>query len=152
MIDNLARKELDLNHDFSATREQIYRAFVEPDQLARWFGPVGYHVPRENIDVDPRVGGALSFVMVSDKDPGVVAPINATFAEVVENELLVAEELPDPSEEDDVGIRRLRLEFLTEGGGARLHVRQGPFTSKGEKRARAGWEGSFAKLESLLRS
>ena len=54
----------------------------DPDQLSEWFGPVGYSVPRETVDMDVRVGGHERFTMVADDPaypPG--GPVNATFDE-----------------------------------------------------------------------
>ena len=70
------------------SRELVYRAFVDPDQLAQWFGPVGCSVPRDSIEIDARVGGHLRFVMTA---PDVRSPVDATFTEVVKNELLAGE-------------------------------------------------------------
>ena len=43
MNDNTA--ELRIERTFDAPRELVYRAFTNPDQIAAWFGPVGYSVP-----------------------------------------------------------------------------------------------------------
>jgi uncharacterized protein YndB with AHSA1/START domain len=32
--------------------------------MAQWFGPVGYSVPRDSIEIDARAGGRERFVMV----------------------------------------------------------------------------------------
>ena len=37
-------QELVIEREFDAPRDRVYRAFVDPDQLAAWFGPVGYSV------------------------------------------------------------------------------------------------------------
>jgi uncharacterized protein YndB with AHSA1/START domain len=143
--------ELVITRVFDAPRELVYRAFVDPDQLSQWFGPVGWSVPRDTVDLDPRPGGHQRFTMVSDDDPGQTSPINATFEEVVENELLVGSEevkgfpgLPD-------GTRlRMRLEFHDEDGKTRLVIRQGPFTEELAEMTREGWTSSFTKLDALL--
>ena len=46
-----------LERDFAAPPEQVYRAFTDPDRLAEWFGPLGFHVPRSTVRVDARPGG-----------------------------------------------------------------------------------------------
>src|ERR1022692_4800442 len=84
--------ELVITKIFDAPRELVYRAFTDPDQLAQWFGPVGFSVPRDTVEIDARVGGQYKFVMVSDDDPSMAPPVNATFTEVVENELLAGSE------------------------------------------------------------
>ena len=145
-------RELVITRVFRAPRELVYRAFVDPDQLAAWFGPVGYSVPRDTVDVDTRVGGHQRFTMVSDADHTQRSPVDATFVEVVENELLVGEERWDgvPGMQDG-GVMQLRLEFHDLGDGTtRLELRQGPYTGEMEGMARMGWESSFTKLDALL--
>jgi uncharacterized protein YndB with AHSA1/START domain len=61
-----AANELVITRVFDAPRELVYRAFVDPDELAQWFGPVGWSVPRDSVSVDPRVGGHQVFTMVND--------------------------------------------------------------------------------------
>lgn len=39
--------------------------------------------------MDVRVGGHQRFVMVNDENPAWASPVNGTFTEVIENELLV---------------------------------------------------------------
>jgi len=41
---------------FDAPRERVFRAFAEPEQLVKWWGPTGMRVVDHDIDV--RVGGA----------------------------------------------------------------------------------------------
>ena len=135
---------------FDAPPALVYRAFVDPDQLARWFGPVGFHV--EDIDSDVRVGAHQRMVMTAD-DGSMRSQMDTTFTEVIENKLLVGtqvvpEGVPVPS---GMTHMPLRLEFHEEEGGrTRLVVHQGPYTPDFENMARMGWEGSFTKLDALL--
>ena len=137
--------DLVITRIFDAPRELVYRAFVDPDQLVRWFGPAGWSVPRDSVSIDARAGGHQRFTMVSDDDPAVTSPVRATFTEVVENELLVGEE---PFGEVTM---RMRLEFHDEEGGrTRLVLTQGPYSPEIEGQAREGWSSSFTKLDKLL--
>jgi len=143
--------ELVITRVFDAPRELVYRAFVDPDQLSQWFGPVGWSVPRDTVDMDLRPGGHQRYTMVNDEDASQMSPINATIEEIVENELLVGYEevkgfpgLPD-------GARLyMRLEFHDEGGKTRLVIKQGPFTQELADMTREGWGSSFTKLDTLL--
>jgi uncharacterized protein YndB with AHSA1/START domain len=143
--------ELAISRVFDAPRELVYQAFVDPDQLAQWFGPIGFVVPRETVAVDARVGGHQRFVMVS-ADASVRSAVDATFMEVVENEVLVGEQSTEGIPGfDGVATMRLRLEFHDEPGGkTRLELRQGPFTQPLRDGSRDGWMGSFTKLDDLL--
>ncbi len=51
---------------FDAPREMSFRAFIEPEQLTHWWGPVGITTPVPSITIDPRPGGVFETVMVSD--------------------------------------------------------------------------------------
>jgi len=144
--------ELAISRVFDAPRELVYQAFVDPDQLAQWFGPVGFTVPRETVAIDARAGGYQRFVMISADDPSLRSPIDATFTAVIENELLVGEQevLGIPGFEG-VAKMTLRLEFHDEPGGkTRLELRQGPYSQQLEADAREGWNSSFSKLDALL--
>ena len=148
MTDTTATHELVITRVFDAPRELVYRAFVDPDQLAAWFGPVGWSVPRETVDVDARVGGHQRFTMVNDADHQMTSAVEATFTELVENELLVGEQRVDFGAGDIV--MKLRVEFRDEDGRTRLVLRQGPHDPAMEAGARAGWGSSFDKLDALL--
>jgi uncharacterized protein YndB with AHSA1/START domain len=145
-----AANELVITRVFDAPRELVYRAFVDPDELAQWFGPVGWSVPRDSISVDLRVGGHQVFTMVNDTDPTQTSPVRAVFTEVVENELLVGTEDVDMSDGASTEKFSVRLEFHDEDGKTRLVLRQGPYSTENESNARVGWESSFTKLDALL--
>jgi uncharacterized protein YndB with AHSA1/START domain len=145
--------ELAISRVFDAPRELVYQAFVDPDQLAQWFGPVGFVVPRDTVAVDARVGGYQRFVMISADDDSVRSPVDATFTEVVENELLVGQQRVQgiPGFEGMTATMTLRVEFHDEPGGkTRLELRQGPFTEQLRAGSRDGWMSSFTKLDDLL--
>jgi uncharacterized protein YndB with AHSA1/START domain len=141
--------ELVITRIFDAPRAMVYRAFVDPDQLAQWFGPAGWHVPRETVEIDARVGGTQTFTMVNDDDPAMTSPVHATFTEVIENELLAGEE--PLSGMPGYDRMYLRIEFHdTDDGKTRIVLRQGPYSPEWESGARAGWNSSFAKLDKIL--
>lgn len=147
-----ATGELVITRQFGASRERVFRAFTDPDQLARWFGPVGFTVPRETVDLDPRPGGHQHFVMVKEDDPDLISPVNARFLEVVENELLIGtEEFIGIPGVQEATTMTLRIQFEDGGdGGTRLVIQQGPYAPALEPMAQAGWDGSFTKLDAFL--
>jgi uncharacterized protein YndB with AHSA1/START domain len=144
---------LRVEREFDAPREALYQAFVDPDQLAAWFGPVGFHVPRDSVPVDVRVGGHRRMTMGPDgADESSFGPMETVFTEVIANELLVGEEAVEgiPGAEQ-VTLLRLRLEFHElPGGRSRLVVEQGPHTQFMIGMAEQGWGSSFTKLDALL--
>jgi uncharacterized protein YndB with AHSA1/START domain len=148
-VTNAAKEQITLSRVFDASPELVYRAFVDPDQLCLWFGPDGFSVPCESVQIDARPGGFQRFTLVSDTDQEIRSRVDATFAEVVENELLAGHQ----EIEGAPGSRiMLRLEFQQEAHGkTRLDLRQGPFTEERGQDTKAGWESSFGRLDSLLR-
>jgi uncharacterized protein YndB with AHSA1/START domain len=50
-----------LGRTFAAPRELVWRAYTEPEHFARWFGPNGFTVTMDHMDV--REGGSTKFVM-----------------------------------------------------------------------------------------
>jgi uncharacterized protein YndB with AHSA1/START domain len=143
--------DLVITRIFDAPRPLVYRAFTDPDQLAAWFGPVGWSVPRDSVSIEAKPGGHQRFTMVNDSDPAQSSPVDATFTEVVENELLVGEE--DVSRIDFIpgDVMRMRVEFYDEPGDkTRIVLTQGPYAPEIESDAREGWGSSFTKLDALL--
>ena len=150
--------QLVISREFDAPVDLVYRAFTDPDQLAAWFGPVGMIVPRETVELDVRVGGHQRLTMVSEHDPSMRSPLNSTFTEVIENQLLVGTEtvngfpgLPDGT------VMTVRLEFIDLAGEGqpnrtRLVLRQGPMPEQLQGRTREGWLSSFTKLDTVLTS
>ena len=134
-----------LKRVFNAPRELVYKAFTDAEQISQWFGPEGWSVPRESITVAPHVGGDYKMTMVSDEDPSMSSPINSTFTEIVENELIVGQEIFQGQE------MTMKLEFADVDGGTQITITQGPFTPEMVEMTRAGWESSFTKLDALLK-
>jgi uncharacterized protein YndB with AHSA1/START domain len=81
-------QEFTITRVYDAPRELVWRAWTDPDHVARWFGPRGITTPRSTITMDVRPGGTFELTMVSDDD-GTEYPSGGTFLEVVEPERLI---------------------------------------------------------------
>jgi uncharacterized protein YndB with AHSA1/START domain len=150
-MNDAAPTELVITRIFDAPRELVYRAFTEPEQLAAWFGPVGWSVPLDSVSIDARPGGHQRFTMVNDEDAAQSSPLDITIVEAIENELLVGEGDASAIPEFAGETMRMRLEFHDEGGTkTRLVLRQGPYSAEMEPMAREGWGSSFTKLDALF--
>ncbi|MDQ0032013.1 SRPBCC family protein [Arthrobacter bambusae] len=149
---NTEQHILTMTREFDAPRELVFQAFVDPDQLAAWFGPVGVDSPRDRIVVDPRVGGAWQLVMTWQED-GVVkeSPIDAVITAYDPPALLVATQKAEP-DAGTILLLEMRLEFeVLDGGRTLLRLTQGPFDSdEWVEMTREGWGTSFSKLDRLL--
>lgn len=143
--------EVSISRYFDAPPSMVYQAFVDPDQISQWFGPLVFHVPRDTVSIDAKAGGRWQMTMVGNSDPEWKAPINSTFTEVIENQLLVGYELSEgfPGMPDGTKMT-LSLEFIPEGEGTRLELRQGPFPEQMRELSHTGWAQSLYKLDALL--
>lgn len=74
-----------------APRARVFRAFSDPEQLARWWGPDGFSNTFHEFDFRP--GGAWRFVMHGPD--GTDYPNHSVFAEVVVDERVVFEHVSD---------------------------------------------------------
>jgi uncharacterized protein YndB with AHSA1/START domain len=143
--------EVAIDRYFDAPVEMVYQAFVDPDQIAQWFGPLAFHVPRDTVTIDARPGGDWHMTMVGNDDPDWKAPVASTLVEVVENQLLVGYELAQgfPGMADGTRLT-LTLEFIPDGDGTLLKLRQGPFPEDMHDMSHTGWSQSLFKLDALL--
>jgi len=78
-------RELVLTRTFDAPRSLVFKAWIDPKHLARWWGPSGFTNPV--CEVDARPGGGIRIDMTGPD--GVVYPMKGVFHEIVEPERLV---------------------------------------------------------------
>ena len=64
-------KELNLTRELNAPLELVFKAWTDPEMLARWWGPSG--VTNPEADVDLRVGGRIYIVMLAGEELGELA-------------------------------------------------------------------------------
>jgi uncharacterized protein YndB with AHSA1/START domain len=142
-------REVRITRVFRAPRELVFNAWIDPDQVAAWWSPEECEIPRETVTIEPRAGGRIHFSMI-DPARGAVYQVRFKIVEISEPELLVLASDPEP----EIGLphRMLtRVVFEVDRDGTRVTVTQGPHTEEMQQRAAAGWLGSLAKLERLLR-
>lgn len=139
------------SHRFASPVSDVYRAFVDPAQLALWFGPLGFHVPAATVEVDARVGGAWNLTMVSNDNPEWSSPVTSTLEQIEEDRIIVGTSVAHgiPGIEDGTPLS-LTLEFAEDGDGTVVTLTQGPFPEFMRDMNIAGWNQSFHKLEALL--
>src|SRR3982751_6151812 len=75
----------------NAPRERVFRAFSEPEHLARWWGPNGFTSTFHTFDL--RVGGKWTFVLHGPD--GTDYPNENVFVEVVVPQRVVVEQLSE---------------------------------------------------------
>lgn len=82
---NPEEKELKIIRTFNAPKELMYKAFIDPEYLGRWYGT--YNCLKSECEVDPTVGGKVSIQMTLEG--GKQVSVKGEFQELVENEKLV---------------------------------------------------------------
>jgi uncharacterized protein YndB with AHSA1/START domain len=110
--------ELTVTRVFDAPRELVFKAWIDPKQMAQWWGPQGFTNPVCELDVRP--GGAIRIDMRAPD--GVVHPMTGTFREIVAPERLVFTAVA----EDQAGKPLLEaltiVTFEEQGGKTKLTV------------------------------
>jgi uncharacterized protein YndB with AHSA1/START domain len=142
-----AEQEVLITRIFEAPREQVFRAWTDPDEVAAWYGPEQMETPREKVKIDLRVGGRYELTMVPRGGNGEF-PIGYEIIELVEPELIVmrSDPMPEMGMHDPVV---LRVEFHDHGDKTRMTLSDGPYPG-GAGHAEAGWNAAFDKLAALL--
>ena len=57
--------DIEASHVFDASRQRVFRAFVDAGAFSRWYGPPGFPVPLETVEIEPQPGGRHRFAMVA---------------------------------------------------------------------------------------
>ncbi|MFD7411387.1 SRPBCC domain-containing protein [Kitasatospora purpeofusca] len=137
MTENLGT--LSIVRELSATPAEVFRAYVEPEQFVRFWGPVGTTVPLDTVTIEPEVGGRFDSTMVLEAT-GDRYPVRGRFTAVREGELL--EFL-----EEGVGLTgRITLTDLGDGRTeVRMEQENVPAMYLGPE-AEAGHNSSFDRL------
>ncbi len=141
MSEPAAAEEILITRIFDAPREEVFRAWTDPDEVAAWFGPEQFDTKRVQIDL--RVGGRYELVMVQ-RDGGAEFPVGYEIVEIVEPRLLVLRSDPMP----EVGMHEptiVRVELHDHGDKTRMTLSDGPYPA-GRRHAEAGWIAAFDKL------
>jgi uncharacterized protein YndB with AHSA1/START domain len=90
MSDTATAQETEITRVYDAPRELVWRAWTEPEQLVRWWGPPGWSTPLDTVTMEVRPGGAFRLTSVSDE--GAEMPVVGVYREVVDQERIVLDE------------------------------------------------------------
>ena len=144
-----ADQEVLITRIFDAPREQVFKAWTDPDEIAAWYGPEHMDVPREMVRIDLRVGGRWELTMVQPGS-GMEFVIGYEILELVEPELIVMRSDPMP----EAGMHEpavVRVELHDHGAKTRMTLSDGPYPPAGRGHAEAGYRAALDKLAHRLR-
>lgn len=115
----MAGNTVKLHRVLRAKAERVYRAFIDPDAMAKWLPPNGF--TGKVHEMDPRVGGRykMSFTNFST---GSSHSFGGEFLELVENERLrYTDKFDDPN---IPGEMETTIVLTTVSVGTELHIEQ----------------------------
>jgi uncharacterized protein YndB with AHSA1/START domain len=143
------QRQVRLEYTFEAPRELVFAAWLDPDQVARWWAPRGFEVPRDSIEIDPRVGGRHVLCMLQQAN-GAEFWVRNEIVELNEPELLVlhGEAMPEVGLEFETVTR---VELTDDGGLTRMALTSGPYTPQMALNAEAGWRNGAEQLAALVK-
>ena len=148
-----------LTRHFAVSREQVWKAWTDPDHLKRWWGPKDFTAP--HISVDLREGGTYLFCMRSEQGRDFWS--GGTYLTIREPEILeftdhFADENGNMVHASAYGfegvwphefIVRVFLEDLL--GETKMTLMHAAFPTKQlAEKTKAGWNASFDKMETDL--
>jgi len=152
MIGDMAARDqppatrLHLEKSLPAPPERVFAAFTDPEQLRRWWGPVGFTV--QSLELDAVEGADYRLTM--QPPDGRVFHIRGTFRAVEAPHRLVytfVYEEPDPDDRETL----VTVTLEPSDGGTRLILVQGPFeTAARWELHRVGWTETLERLEEWL--
>ena len=126
--------------------ERVFVAFIDAEQVRRWWGPAGFTVPRLQFDA---VEGREYRIVMQPPD-GDVFHIRGTFRAVEASRRLIFTfiyEEPDPDDQETL----VTLTFEPADAGTRVILDQGPFKTPARLELhRDGWTETLERLERSL--
>jgi len=138
-----AERELVVTRVINAPRRLVFKAWTQPEHVARWWGPQGFTTTYCNMDI--REGGAYRFCMRSPQ--GTDHWKRGIYREIVEPERIVftfAWENPDGT----LGHELLTtVTFVEQGTKTLLTLRQKVFETVEQCDShREGWTSTFGRF------
>ncbi len=150
---NVVVKELTITRLINAPRERVWKAWTDPKQVAKWWGPKGFTIPVCEMDVRP--GGRI---LIHMSGFGMLATMAGVFKEIVEPERLVF----TSNAYFDTSLSKILIEGITtvtfadEAGKTRLTVhaavlKAAPEATQALAGMNQGWTEQIDKLEEFVK-
>ncbi len=139
-------RALHLSRILRAPRERVFRAWTDPAQLVKWWGPKGFTVPAWAMDVRP--GGAWRTTMRSPEGKDHI--VSGVYREILPPSRLVftwGHETEGERGHETV----VTIELFEVPGGTRLELSQEVFESVTSRaQHQHGWSSCLDSLEQAL--
>jgi uncharacterized protein YndB with AHSA1/START domain len=148
-ISTTADCELVISRLIDAPRRLVFKAWTQPEHIARWWGPQGFTTIHCEMDI--RVGGTYRFGMRSQQ--GVEHWKRGVYREIVEPERIVFTFAWEDSDDNPGHELLTTVIFAEEGTKTRLTLRQTGFeTTAGHDDHIIGWTSCFQRFADYVLS
>lgn len=138
---------LTITRHFAIAPEKVWRAWTDPQAIARWWGPGG-NDPVSLAELDLRVGGRYRIVFGGPE--GRAHECAGIYREVVPNRKLVFTWCWPNTTPERVSL--VTIVLRSAGGGTALEFRHEQFFDEAARDGHhTGWSASFGKLEQFLK-
>ena len=147
----VAHETVRVSRIYRATVDAAFDAWINPQKLAKWFGPKGYRA--EVLDHDLQVGGRWRFRMIGDDGEGFHH--FGTFVEISPPRRLVftwaSEEQVEGWRDEDGKPTLVTVDFAPADDGVEVSVTHERLQSDQARRGlTAGWGGGLEALADFL--
>jgi uncharacterized protein YndB with AHSA1/START domain len=143
----VAERELVLLRIFDAPRRLVFKAWTDPDHLARWWGPHGFETISYMMDVRPD-GTWFRYMRAPD---GSEHCKRGVYREIVEPERLVFTYTTEDAEGNPGPETLVTVTFAELGGRTRLTLHQGLFESVAARNSHeGGWTSCLERFAKYL--
>lgn len=133
---------------FAAPRRLVFRAWTDPEQLARWWGPTGFTAASVTANVTE--GGRWRTCIRSAAD-GVEYWAQGVYREIVEPERLVFTFAWDAGDGTPGNETLVTVTFTEEDGKTTMDFRQAGLSSEEDRDSHhSGWSECFDDLTAYL--
>jgi uncharacterized protein YndB with AHSA1/START domain len=139
---------LSLSCVIDAPRERIFGMLTEPAEVAKWWGPRGFTMPRTELDL--RVGGRYRFWM--QPPDGDLFHVSGEYLEISRpSRLVYTFRWDEPTPDDRETVVTLLLRVPAALGGTEVSLSQESFTTEERLELhRGGWTDSLARLREVI--
>ncbi len=144
---SLAGTTLQITRLYKTTREELFRAWTDPEALKKWWGPEG--CTPEITEFDPRVGGRFRIASCKSEAGGEIY-VNGEYREIVSPERLVFTWNWEPPGME-IGETLVTVEFRDCGGETEITLTHERLPDEKTRDLHGvGWNSAFNCLAEYL--
>jgi uncharacterized protein YndB with AHSA1/START domain len=139
--------ELTVTRIVDAPPGDVFRAWTEPDEIKRWFGPGEFETPEAEVDLRP--GGGYRFLMQAPGGHGM--PVIGTYEEIdPPHRLVFTWQFDVEGMREDPSL--VSVEFRDAGDDrTEVVIKHSRYPeAHGPEPYRMGWEGGLDKVEAMF--